>query len=572
VKIRIPVMIQDPAAVRYKELPYWENVVIDSEAFCLDGPVSRKVALLDFDPDLGVVAPDVPYVRPSPGRVVGRFKVTEPTDDPASITPEFMRVSAFGTVLATIGEFEEDDTLGRPVEWAFDGPQLLVVPRAGRWENAFYDRDSHSLQFFFFADPRSPMGDATIYTALSRDVVAHETGHAILDGIARDLYNALSPESLALHEAVADLTAFFLAVRSEQLRTAVLRHCAGSIASSNAFSAVAEEFGGALGRSQGSLRDLSTFRTLDPDDAEHRVASIEPHDLSEVLGNALYAVLVRMYADHRERFQSAEAALAVATKRFKRLLVRGLDYLPPGEITFADLGRAMIAADRADYPDPEDGRERGWLAEEFARRHMAPSRDALETEEDFDRDALRGIDLQTLVDSDWAAYQLAGERRDLFGAPDGVNLWARPRRELRKKIYRRGRRTEENHECLFKVSWDVIEENALGRRFPRERQITVGTTLAIDWETGRIRARLISDSARQAARSDGGLPAGVAPQRAQRDQMLSHLYESGRMRIGEDARGPDGKWLRSVVRAESLDGLMRVRATARMLHMVEAEE
>lgn len=74
------------------------------------------------------------------------------------------------------------------------GPQLLVVPRAGEWANAFYERESRSLQFFYF----SPSGESRrIYTSHSQDIVAHETAHAILDGIAlgrnqlylRDLLN-----------------------------------------------------------------------------------------------------------------------------------------------------------------------------------------------------------------------------------------------------------------------------------------------------------------------------------------------------------------------------------------------
>jgi len=47
----------------------------------------------------------------------------------------------------------EKDILGRPLNWAFDVPQLLIIPRAGEQANAFYHPDSHSLQFFYSHKP-----------------------------------------------------------------------------------------------------------------------------------------------------------------------------------------------------------------------------------------------------------------------------------------------------------------------------------------------------------------------------------------------------------------------------------
>ena len=123
--------------------------------------------------------------------------------------------------------FEEDDALGRKLVWGFDGPQLLIIPRAGEWANAYYQRETRSLQFFFFDNPQQE-GDI-VYTSLSRDIVSHETGHAILDGIAPNLYDAITPQALALHEGVADLTAALMAFRSGNLRKASLGQKDGGI-------------------------------------------------------------------------------------------------------------------------------------------------------------------------------------------------------------------------------------------------------------------------------------------------------------------------------------------------------
>ncbi|MGC8827439.1 MAG: hypothetical protein ACP5TV_10590 [Anaerolineae bacterium] len=548
-KVRLPIMIQDPLTSRYKGMRLQESFYVTEEPFFLDGPVTMRLAVVDFDPESGARIPGARFVPPADGRTVGYYALANPYDIYA---PDFIQVNAFSTVLKTLYMFEEADTLGRPVTWAFGAPQLLIVPRAGEWVNAFYERDSHSLQFFYF-----DAGGQRIYTALSRDIAAHEAGHAILDGIAPDLYNACTPQSLALHEAVADLTALLMAFSSHSLRRVVLEQTGGSIRDSTAFSAVAEEFGRALdptGRI-GYLRSLLDPITMD------QVPRSEPHALSVVLSAGLYQVMVRLHEWLKQRYVQETGksehsvsgrALGIGTKWFKSLIFRALDYLPPGEVTFADYGRAILAADQALFPDNTLLRE--WIRQEFIRRRIVSSPDQLAVETDFEHPALQDADLQVLAESDWAAYFFANEHRDLFGAPADVPLRVRPRLDVTKRYYfREGSR--DVRELIFKVSWDHYEPSGLGRPFPVQRQITMGATLVINWETRRVRARLVSQHGRQ--------------EQSDRDALLDRLACAGLLLPGAYAVGFDGKPLRAAVRAEIMsDELMRVRRTANLLHLI----
>ena len=126
----------------------------------------------------------------------------------------FIQASVFATVFRTMYMYEQPDTLGRKVGGASTRPQLLVVPRAGWLANAYYERA--------LAQPPVLLVRAEskiVHTSLSRDIVAHETAHALIDGIVPDLYDAYDPQSLALHEGIADLTAVLIAFRSDKLRT-----------------------------------------------------------------------------------------------------------------------------------------------------------------------------------------------------------------------------------------------------------------------------------------------------------------------------------------------------------------
>jgi hypothetical protein len=547
VKIKVPILVQDQTIAAQKGMRPTENCILDRERFFLDGPVTERLAVLDFDPKTGELAQGTTFNAQE-----GTYEVSaEPIE-----APDFLRTNAFATVLKTVYMFEEDDTLGRALTWGFDGPQLLVVPAAGEWANAFYEREARCLQFFFF---ESKSG-RRIYTSLSHDIVSHETGHAILDGIAPDLYHAITPQSLALHEGIADLVALVMAFRNDTLRETVLNQTKGSIANITAFSSVAEEFGRAQGK-PGALRQFVNEKTLDPKDTENLVDVAEPHELCQVLSGALYSVMVKVHESLKQRFMREEnttefsasgKALWVGAERFKRMIFRALDYLPPGEISFADYGRAIIASDQASHPGSPQ--ERDWLRREFVRRKMAPTLKALDVEKPFDHPALKDLDLPTFVESDWAAYDFANRNRELLRIPADIPFRVRPRLETSKLYYfREGKKAI--RECIFKVSWDVLEANPKGSWFPDRRQITVGTTLAIDWETKRVRARLTSQ---------------WEEQRDDRDRMLRRLDEKGVLMPAELATTPDRKPLRCAIKAEMSGDLMRVRGTARTLHIAEA--
>ncbi len=567
-KVRVPLMVQDPEIARFKGMKPTEGFDITHEDYFLDGPVTERVAVLDFNPDSGELSKGTRFVPPKKGRVLGRYLVKDKLDVKS---PDFIQVNAFATVLRTIYMFERPNVLGRRVTWAFDGPQLLVVPRAGRWRNAFYERNSRSLQLFYFDDVRYPQNGNTVYTALSRDIIAHETGHVILDGIAPDLYDAITPQSLALHEAVADLTALMMAFTSHTLSRAVLDSTGGSIEDSTAFSAVAEEFATAYSAEEniGWLRNLKNDKNLIEGDP-NCVTEPGPHALSEVLSGALYAVMIKIHKDEKKRlaaeegkseFSSSGKALAVGGGRFQRLVFRALDYLPPGEVSFADYGRAIIAADGAHNPHHE--KERAWLREEFVGRNIVADAGALDAKTNFDYEPLAELDLKELCSSDWLAYQFANENREFLRIPSDIPFVVHPRREVRKFYYPPDGEAFEIHECLFRVSWTQEEPNNLGPRYGECRRFQVGTTAAIDFDTKKVRTLLTSDKTGRSRERDG--------QRRGRDDFLKYLVERGMLRLDECAMGPDDRPLASAIKADTAGGYMRVRDTARMLHIVEAE-
>jgi len=549
---RVWTLLKDLTTTDFKDLPPAEAVTIRDEPGFFDGPVGARVAVLDFSPESGALGPGVVSIPPSKEPQPFRYSATTAPSLDALQAPAFICESVFGTVHETIRMFEEPDILGRRVTWAFAGPQLLVVPRAGEWENAFYERDSRSLQFFYF--PHRVTGQR-VYTALSEDIVAHETTHAILDGIDPDLYNALSTESLAIHEAVADLGALAISLRSRVLQRRFLDTTGGDPSKWVAFAGLAAQFAEGTGRTTRFLRDLANdFRMSDVD-------TTEPHELSQVLSGALHALWRELFRGLKQSLQRKEPALDertaagrvvwLAREIYERMGFRALDCLPPGESTFADYARAILAADQSGVPEVEG--PRAFLRKEFVRRGIAASEAALRVETDLDVPAVRRTDVEALVTSDYAAYAFANKNRRLLGIPKDIPFKVMPRLQTEKLYYHRAERKGRVRETLFKVSW-TEEERQDVRGLPPVRQVVAGTTLSIDRDTKRVRFCLTTG--RDGAR------------RERREAYLRKLARQRALALGTDAYDARGLPRRDVIRAEVVEGTLRLRNTAHMLHVV----
>ena len=191
-----------------------------------------------------------------------------------------------------------------------------------------------------------------VYLSLSREFVAHETAHAILDGINPYLYDSFDPHARALHESLVDLTALLVAIKSSTLIEYVMGLSSGFLDGENAFSEFAENIGAILnGGKKGALRSFMNDAKL-----EEPVTSV--YRASTVLSGAIWDLLREMHAPYRDelarttyknkpnpQYSASGKPLTEVTCRLRLILYRALDYLPGGNITLADYGRALLLAD-----------------------------------------------------------------------------------------------------------------------------------------------------------------------------------------------------------------------------------
>jgi hypothetical protein len=140
-----------------------------------------------------------------------------------------------------------------------------------------------------------------VFTCLSHDIIAHETTHAILDGMYNHYNEPTNADMLAFHEAFADIVALFQHFTFPEVLRHQIARTRGDLTSQNLLGQLAQEFGSAIG-GYGSLRDAigetdpdtGEWKPLQPDPDDYRTI-MEPHARGSILVAAVFDAFLAIY-------------------------------------------------------------------------------------------------------------------------------------------------------------------------------------------------------------------------------------------------------------------------------------
>lgn len=411
------------------------------------GPTSRPLKIYTLDPSVsdrmgGVATVLVPYEKLERGPAGSLFEVrwegapeglaSDGLDldeenlllssgySPTPANGRFHLQMVYAVCSLTYAVFKR--ALGRDIAWAtptpVDGPLRLVVrPFGFHGRNAGYSREGGDLSFGWFEAGDEPAGfvvrGGLICTALSHDIIAHETTHALLDGLRVSFMDPTNVDVPAFHEGFADLVALFLHFTYADVVEQAIRESRGTLPRGSIMTEIAREFGYARAKA-GQARalrsgiDVGGIASFDSDvmpsnDDAPRVydSKLESHVLGSVLVSAVFEAFTTVVKRKSERLfriagidpqmtarpplseplvkALAQEASDVATQ-FLNVCIRAVDYCPPTDMELGEYLRALITADS----EMEKGDKWGFreaLMRSFRRRQIFPDHVRFMTED-----------------------------------------------------------------------------------------------------------------------------------------------------------------------------------------------
>jgi hypothetical protein len=275
-----------------------------------------------------------PGIAPVSPNAFGDFIMAPDTD-------QFDAVHTFAVVRQTLTMYQRvlsRADQGAPLPWAWNSARntdpLEVFPHGlPNVMNAYYSRNDHALKFGDFV----PNGSAgRVYTCRSFDIVAHETGHAVLDGLKpKWILNSAPPQTGGLHESFGDLTAIFLALSQLDQVEAVVAQTKADLHDKTFLADMAEQFGLALGRPNG-LRNADN-------DLKLSETGNEVHAISQVFTGAIYDILADVFSFERAPGLRDDAAVLHSVGGYLcSLVLRSLLAAPDANAKYADVVNQML--------------------------------------------------------------------------------------------------------------------------------------------------------------------------------------------------------------------------------------
>jgi hypothetical protein len=381
----ITVLAEDPTVTDQHGVPLYTKVRIPNEAL-LPGPRGSRIEVIDFDATANM------FYEPLKLKIGQDILADHPSAEKLQRDPTLHAQHVYGVAAATLFEFER--SLGRSLSWGFGGQshQLKIAPHAFREDNAYYSKADEALMFGYFPHPKDKK--RTIYTCLSHDIVAHETTHALLDGLRDQLMRPSSPQQAAFHEGFADVVALLSILRSEQMIHFALQKMnianagdqrVGVRSTLDKIKNVSDLLGLAkeMGTSFGSLSFDALRRSVKiKPNSRLLEKTVEEHDLGEILVACVMQAFIEVW--HRRlknKLQKTNATNktaktdvwrvaeegAKAAQHLLNMVIRAIDYLPPVHVTFADFLKALITSDWQICGDDDAYHYRDALRDAFAK-------------------------------------------------------------------------------------------------------------------------------------------------------------------------------------------------------------
>jgi hypothetical protein len=259
-------------------------------------------------------------------------------------TPEFRYWTVQESLAGSVGHFVP--VMPQGTRWSTVQTPLRVNLVAGNDLNARYSR-FFGLQFY-----RSDVGTTRIFSGESPDIVRHELGHALLDALRPELFDAASAEVDAFHEAFGDMTAMLSALWRPSYRQRVLTETQGRLRTNSRLSRLAEQLGWAIRQSSpdsvdpDSLRNAANrFAYVPPSmllsRAPMTVLSSEPHSFARIFTGAFLDALAAMVG---VAGGPDEATLDTVSQDMAQLLVDGVLTAPVTPTYYSQVAAAMVQA------------------------------------------------------------------------------------------------------------------------------------------------------------------------------------------------------------------------------------
>ena len=494
-EIQIPfdVYFQDPLVAKENpKLAFDEEWYVPWEPGLQDGPTSARFAVVDYDAHMDTLAQPARWDEKQDGFVDPEGKLL----DRHNIEPyQFHQVNAWAILQHALDFYEDGWGLGRRIPWGFEGGRLIVVPHAGPGENAYYDRASKSLQFYYF-----DRGKERIYTCLSTDIIHHEFGHAILDGIRPLFIEAVTPETAAFHEFVGDLTAILIALRNTPFRHELVEATGGDISKESTLTGVAEQFGKHV-QNKPYLRSARNKLTMADVAGDQR-----PHYMSQVLTATMFDIIIKLSKHYLDKRDDATVPKAFwnTIQRMQFMALQPLDLLPPVDVTFKDYAMAVLRAEEIANPaDPDDYRE--MMLDVFIKRGILDTATGAALSkphhvfERLDLDVFHDVDLISSSRAD--AYRFLDDNRRALFIPPNVDVIVADLCTA-QKLTREGRRLP--NQILLQYVWRedvVLEGRQFGHFAGQATTMLCGGTLALN-QNGELQAW---------ARKPGSQATGTSP-------------------------------------------------------------